>query len=432
MQQLLTDHLHAVYRAILAAVEQSVSGEILACDLVQVDRREFRFQSVAAAHFPNGPVRRLLLGCEERLAEHFAEMLPTPDGETSPITAGLAAFCRCVQSNLAASGMPWAGDQDFLVHDRDQFRVHCDGVRNFLFRVAVAEGRLDLVIDMAPRNLNCDWLDDAINRGGRTQVGTGEESIQQTAVVRRIMGHLAESGADVEVKLPCEGDVFELLQATFLANAFDPEGEKLVLTCARRTSLESAEDVPEQVTLVFILQDKLLQCSCPVLGHEHLWLDDDVALPTLELAYPAEVTYGQRRGAFRLEPPERVLGTVQRENRGDGVASLTAKEVPMRVMDISFTGAKLHLSSGAIISGFKGGTGVVCKIQLPESFGSVALRAIVRRLHINQDEAGRRGASLGVEFDEPDDSQGLAAVRRYIQDRHTSRLSTGSAELEIG
>jgi hypothetical protein len=144
------------------------------------------------------------------------------------------------------------------------------------------------------------------------------------------------------------------------------------------------------------------------------------------------VTYGQRRGAFRLEPPERVLGTVQRERLGDGPGALTAKQVPMRIMDISFTGAKLHLSSGAIISGFKGGTPVVCTIKLPDRFGRVTLRCIVRRLHISQDEGGRRGASLGVEFDEAADSEALATVRRYIQDRHTSRLSTGSAELEIG
>ena len=431
MQKLLTEHLHGICRAILAALDEAVTGEILACDLVQVDHREFRFQSVAAAHFPGGPVRRLLMGCEERLAGHFAENLPTLEGEASEISAGLAAFCQCVQSNLINSGLPWAGDQDFLVHDSDQFRVHCDGVRNFLFRVAVAEGRLDLVIDMAPRSLGCEWLNDEIAKGGRTQVGTDEEAINDPKVVHRIMGHLAELGADIEVKVPGDGDRLELLQATFLSRAFQPDGEKLILTCARRTSLETAEDIPDKVSLVFILQDKLLQCSCPVLGHDHVWLDDDIELPTLELGFPAEVTYGQRRGAFRLEPPEPIKGTVQRQSLG-GSVRLTAKRVPMRVVDISFTGAKLHLTSAAIISGFKGGSTVECDVDLPSGFGNITLRCIVRRLHIIQDDAGHRGASLGVEFDEPADSQALEAVRRYIQDRHTTRLSSGSAELEIG
>jgi len=429
MGKLLTDHLHAICRSVLDALTDVVPGEILACDLVQVDRREFRFQSVAAAHFPGGPVRRLLLGCEERLASHFAASLDGGHGAPG-VSEGLEAFCRRVQFSLADSGLPWVGDQDFLVHDSQQFRVLCDGARNFLFRAAVAEGRLDLVIDLAPRVLGCDWLTQALG-GGQTRVGSGEESINDPQVVRRIMSHLAESGADVEVKIPGEGDRLELLQATFLARNFSPDGERLSLTCARRTSLEDAADVPDRVELVFILQDKLLQCTCPVLSHDHAWLDDDIALPTLELGYPAAVSYGQRRGAFRLEPPERVGGTVRRIGP-DGDGSLVFKRIPLRVLDISYTGVKVLLGNNAIISGFKGGSPVEVVLELPPAFGSVALGAVVRRVHVNPEEPGSRGTTLGLEFTAPEDDVALGRVRRYIADRHHARLATGSAELEIG
>ncbi|HOX24472.1 MAG TPA: PilZ domain-containing protein [Candidatus Krumholzibacteria bacterium] len=433
MQKHLTENLHAICRAVLNALARAVPGELLACDLVQIDHREFHFQAVAAAHFPGGPVRRLLLGCEERLAEHFATALGAPAGTGSPdLRAGLEMFCRSVQFSLADSGLPWAGDQDFVVHDHEQFRVQCDGVRNFLFRAAVAEGRLDLIIDLAPRILGCEWLQDEIARGGRTQVGAGEASITERDVIRRIMCHLAEAGADVEIKVPGEGDRLELLQATFLSRAAEVDGERLSLTCARRTSLESADDIPEKVTLVFILQDKLLQCTCQVLDHGHVWLDDDIALPTLELAYPDAVTYGQRRGAFRLEPPERLTGTVRRVSEENSDAGLIFKRMAVRVKDVSFTGAKLHLGSNAIISGFKGGSLVECALSLPDPFGEVTLHAIVRRLHVDLDDPGRRGATLGVEFHEPEDSPALAALRRYIEDRHARRLSTGGVELKIG
>ncbi len=431
MAKLLTDHLHAICRSVLEAAIAAVPGEILACDLVQVDRREFRFQSVAAAHFPGGPVRRLLLGCEERLASHFATALAGDSDPANAVGDGLDAFCRRVQFALADSGLPWVGDQDFLVHDNNQFRVVCDGARNFLFRVAVAEGRLDLVIDLAPRLLSCDWLTQAIG-GGHVRVGRGEESITEDQVVRRIMQHLAESGADVEVKIPTEGDRLELLQATFLARNYQPDGERLSLTCARRTSLEDAADVPEKVELVFILQDKLLQCHCPVVAHDHVWLDDDIALPTLELAYPAAVTYGQRRGAFRLEPPERVQGTVQRDLDAQVQSTLVSRAIPMRVLDLSYTGVKVLLGNNAIISGFKGGSPVTVVIDLPAGFESVTLPAVVRRVHVNPEEPGSRGTTLGLEFSAPEDDRALAMVRRYIQDRHHARLATGGAELEIG
>jgi c-di-GMP-binding flagellar brake protein YcgR len=433
MEQPLSDHLHAICRALLTTLSETVSGEILACDLVQIDRREFHFQSVAAVHFPGGSVRRMLLGCEERLAEYLAGCLrPAGDEEAGdPVHDGLQGFCQRFQSRLSSSGMPWAGDQEFLVHDHQQFRVHCSGVRNFLFRVAVAEGRLDLVLDMAPHPLDCEWLSAELAGQGTTQVNTSASAITNEALVHRIMMHLAASGADVQVKLPSDGDRLEMLQATFLARDLDPEGDSLPLTCARRTSLERAEDVPDKVTIVFILQDKLLQCTCPVIDHDHSWLDDDISLPILRLGLPGSITFGQRRGAFRLEPPERVTGTVRRKVSDDAIIGVVGKRIPMQVCDISFTGAMLHIGSQAIISGFKGGAEVVCVIQLPQGFGEVSLEAVVRRLHVSHDDT-RRGASLGIEFIDDPESEALGVVRRYIQSRHASDLADGTAELTIG
>ena len=426
----LTENLQIACRAVLDALVDAVPGEILACDLVQVDQREFRFQSVAAAHFSGGPVRRLLLGCEERLAQHFAVSLAGDAGDSSSgdIAAGLAAFCRVVSANLLKSKLSWAGDQEFLVHDRDLFRVQCDGVRNFLFRVAVAEGRLDLVIDLASHLLGCEWLVEEISRRQQVKISAREESITDPQVIHRIMDHLAGSMADVQIKIRGEGDRLELLQATFLSRTDQDGGSRLALTCARRTSLENADDIPEMVTLVFILQDKLLQCSCRVVNHSRIPLDDDIALPTLELAYPSAVTYGQRRGAFRLEPPERVHGAIER--RGSDTQAF--KPVPVRILDISFTGARVLMATNTMISAFKGATPVLCTIDLPEGFGQARLQAVVRRLWLHQEGADRKGASLGIEFSEPDDSASLLAVRRYIKDRHAARLSRGSAKLKIG
>ncbi len=433
MEQSLSDHLHAICRALLTSLSEAVEGEILACDLVQIDRREFHFQSVAAAHFPGGPVRRMLLGCEERLAEYLSDRLEigADAAKGDAVHDGLNAFCQNLQVLLASSGLPWAGDQEFLVHDHQQFRVHCSGVRNFLFRVAVAEGRLDLVLDMAPHPLECAWLSAELQGGGATQVNTSASAITSEALVERIMAHLASSGADVQVKLPAEGDRLELLQATFLQGEHEPGSDTLPLTCARRTSLELAEDIPEKVTLVFILQDKLLQCSCPVLDHDQSWLDDDISLPILRLGMPGSVTYGQRRGAFRLEPPERVTGGVRRKVSEAAVLGVVSKRIPMQVCDISFTGAMLHIGSHALISGFKGGAEVVCMIQLPPGFGEVTLNAVVRRLHVTHDDS-HRGASLGVEFVDDPGCAALTTVRKYIQNRHSTGLSEGSAELTIG
>lgn len=433
MERVLNDNLRDICRGLLRSVADAVPGEILACDLVQIDRREFRFQSVAAAHFTDGPVRRLLLGCEERLAEHFAvaHTLDAVNTTGDPVHDGLKWFCQQLQTNLVGSGLVWADRQSFLVHDHEQFRVNCSGVRNFLFRVAVAEGRLDLVLDLAPRLTECDWLASEIARTGTTQTNASDDAITDPDLVCRIMAHLADSGADVQLKVPGEGDRLELLQATFLADHSDIEHGRLALTCARRTSLERAEDVPEKATLVFILQDKLLQCNCFVVDNEQVWLDDDITLPILQLGLPSAVTFGQRRGAFRLEPPEKLITTVQRVTANNDAFSAVRRRVPAVVCDLSFTGAMLQLGSQAIISSFKGGTTLECIIELPDDFGSVTLQAVVRRVHVSHDDL-RRGAMLGVEFVDSGDNDAMDTLRDYIQDRHTAGLSGGSAELEIG
>jgi len=433
METPLSDHLHSICRALLATLVEAVPGEILACDLVQIDRREFHFQSVAAAHFQDSPVRRLLLGCEERLAEYFAGSLAVDPAQATgvPVHDGLQAFCASLQVNLINHGLHWAAGQEFLVHDHEQFRVQCSGVRNFLFRIAVAEGRLDLILDLAPLLLECQWLTPELTRQGSTQVNAKADAITDQDLVRRIMHHLAASGADVQVKLPGDGERLELLQATFLARQFDPAGGSLPLTCARRTSLERAEDIPEKVTLVFILQDKLLQCNCPVLDHDHAWLDDDISLPILRLGLPSGVTFGQRRGAFRFEPPDTIKGTVRRDTGDDPVLGAASSPIPVRVLDLSFTGAMLRLGSQAMVSAFKGGAEVQCVLDLPEGFGRITLPAIVRRLHLSHDDLSK-GPTLGVEFLGDPEDLAQVTIRRYIQCCHASDLSSGSAELKIG
>jgi hypothetical protein len=417
----LTDHLHAVCRAVLDALSRAVPGEVLACDLVQVDRRDFPFQTVAAAHFPGGPVRRLVLGCEQRLVDHFAATL---GGD------GLGAFGDSVRGALADGGLPWAADQEFLVHDADRFRVRCEGVRNFLLRVAVAEGRLDLVIDLAPRAVGASWLRDELAGATRVRVGRADEAVGDPAMVRRIMGHLADGEADVEVRLDDQSAGADVRQGTFLSRAYRPDGERLVLTCARHDALDEGVAAPDEVTLVFVLQDRLLQCACPVLEMDRTWLDDDLYLQTLMLAYPDEVVCGQRRGAFRMAPPERLRGRVCRDTAGDVATGACAN---VRVEDLSLTGARLQLDGSAILSGFKGGARVRCTLLLPPGYGEVSVGASVRRLHVVRDDPTERGAMVGVEFTGDDeDAADLATLRRYVEDRCADRLAHGSVDLQIG
>ncbi len=414
---MFSEYLHHVCRAALDVLSPAVAGDFLACDLVQIDRKEFDFQAVAAAHYTQGPLRRLVVGCEQRLAASLAQKW-NPVSTVTPVS-GLQSFCERLQVRLGAeASFATLGGQTFLVHDSDQFRVFCDGARNFHFRVALAEGRLDLLLDMAPRNLGCTWLDTTLHAAAHDLTGGGTgEAVAEPAVVERIMVYLCESGADVQVKVTGIGGRLELMPATFIQGGLDRQNRALTLTCARRPGVLDEHETPAEVDLVFILQEKLLECTCPVIEQQPGVLDDDIALPVLRLGFPRGVAYGQRRGAFRMTPSTRITGTIQRMSAPEANLGLVRGRIPMEVEDISYTGVRLSLAANAILSGFKGGAPVECRFQLPSPTGPVTVTGLVRRLSMYSEGKLQRGANLGVEFDATigQTEEGLEAIRRYIR-----------------
>ncbi len=261
---MLAQYLHQICRAVLDVLAEAAGGEFLACDLVQIDRKEFSLQTVAAAHYPQGPLRRLILGCEERLAEHIAHTLARP-GETGVDDArgGLLLLCKRLEERLGATGLELASRQ-FLLHETDQFRVHCDGPRNFHLRVALAEGRLDLLMDLTPQDVGRAWFEDELGEQAATVVRGGENiAVTDPATVERIVLHLSGSGTDAQVKVPRAGGGFDLLPATFLGGGCEVDRRLLLLTCARRPGVMDDGVLPPQVALVFMLQDRLLEAICP-------------------------------------------------------------------------------------------------------------------------------------------------------------------------
>jgi c-di-GMP-binding flagellar brake protein YcgR len=414
---MLAQYLHQISRAALDVLAQASAGEFLACDLVQIDRKEFSLQTVAAAHYPQGPLQRLILGCEERLAEHLAQTLARP-GEPAVDDArgGLLLLCQRLEERLGTTGLDLASRQ-FLLHESERFRVRCDGPRNFHLRVALAEGRVDLLMNLTPQHISRAWFDDQLGDHATATVRSGEEvAVSDPAVVERIVQHLSHSGADAQVKVPRADGHFDLLPATFLGGGSDAERRLLLLTCARRPGVMDDGVLPPKVALVFILQDRLLEAVCQVVEQRSGTLDEDLALPTLAVAYPRRVTYGQRRSATRIEPARTIHGTIQRFAAATRNPDIGRRDIPITVQDISGTGVRLTLSAGTILSGFKAGAPVDCRLKLPESSELVRVTGIVRRLSLCNEGRARGTASLSVEFDAAlgGTEAGLDRIRTYL------------------
>jgi hypothetical protein len=420
---MLAQYLHQICRAVLDELAQAAGGEFLACDLMQIDRKEFSLQTVAAAHYPEGPLRRLILGCEERLAEHIARSLARP-GETAVDDArgGLLLLCKRLEERLGATGLDLASRQ-FLLHDTDRFRVHCDGPRNFHLRVAVAEGRLDLLMDLTPQATTRGWFDTELGDEVVALVRGGDDvAITDPETVERIVLHLSRTGTDAHLKVPRAGGLFDLVPATFLGGGCEPDRRQLLLTCARRPGVLDDVVVPAQVGLVFMLQDRLLEAVCPVVDQQPGTLDEDLALPMLIVGFPDQVTYGQRRNAIRVAPTRPIRGTLQRL-----ATDLGRRDIAVVVEDISATGVRLALSAGTILSGFKTGVPVDCRLNLPEAAEPVRVTGYVRRLSLSNENRSRTSASLSVEFDASlgGTDAGLDRIRDYLRQFEPALQTSG-------
>jgi hypothetical protein len=421
---MLTHYLHRLCRAVMDELAGAAAGAFLACDLVQIDRKEFEFQTVAATHYPSGPLRRMLIGCEERLARHLAG-----GGEAGGNQArvGLRQLCARVATRLSALDLGLA-PQPFLLHETDRFRVFCDGPRNFHLRVAVAEGRLDLILDLAPRQLDNAWFEaELATIAGLVPDSVTESALTDPEIIERIVTHLSGSGADVQVKVQIAPNRFELLPATFLAGGYDTVHRLFLLTCARRPGILDDEVVPPRIELVFFLREKLLEIQCPVLELHAGALDEDLALPSFVAGFPEQIRYGQRRGALRFPPPEPLTGSVQRLPQGAEDLGRVRRRVPVEVEDISDTGVRLTLSAGAILSSFKPGAAVECRLQLPHRHETTRVTGVIRRVNLTGDPRLRQSASLSLEFvaELGGTESGLRELRDYLAGCDPSSRSGG-------
>jgi len=431
MQQSFTDILQATCQAVSAAFARSRVARDNAGDLQQIGPRERQYDVVAAVHYGAGDLRRIILGCDRSLAQAFGPetVLPAAEApadlaeESDPARLGLGLFAANLQRALAPQLALADRAQGFLLHDSSIFRVRAQGARNFLLRAPTAAGNLHVLVDLEPRAVRRNPFTGTGLRSGSTIVDTESDmGIVDPEMIAKIMAHLAQNEADVELKVSVSRDRVGLLPATVLAGDLDAADHSLVITAAGLGGRLSEWIAGAEIEIVFIVQDKLLQCVCRVEELTRSDLDDSITLPLLRLGFPDRVTYGQRRGAFRIVPHDLLQGTIRRrsvagENSG-------GQDFPIRIVDVSFTGIQVIMTSNTLLSGFKWGTPVTGRIELPLPYDAITVPGTVRRLTLLPDKAGRKAVSLGIEF-EDDGSQDpdvLSTLRAFVQDHQRKNL----------
>jgi len=429
-----TETLLAACEAVETALARANIERTEAPSITQIAPQEHRYEVVAAAHYTGTDMRRVILACDRELAELLGDRAGTPDGTASAVDAGstgLTWLGTMIREELVATLGSEHHDQPFIYHEAGRFRIRITGARNFLLRLPTAAGDLRVIVDLQPRSTRGSLFGSELGIGpGIIVEHKSQMGIEDKEVIDRIIKHLAHFEADIEIKVAVDRDHFRLLPATVLEAGFDREQGRFAVT-ATGLDLDQNDSWPSnEVDIIFFVQQKLLQASCSVIDLARGHLNENLHLPLLQLRCPELVSYGQRRGAFRIVPPGRLLGKIRRVVGEGGLDLEPAGEIAFRVQDVSYTGVRVDISVNTILSGMKWGAPVSCAIALPAPYRPVTVRGIVRSLIFN-DATSSRGVSVGIEFlsDDATDTRGLKMLRRYIENHHRNNLK-GGIELE--
>lgn len=395
---MLVQTLQRLLRAVTAAVEGATGAPAQVGKVLHEEGRGLDLPLVAAAHYAAGPVRRLVVACEPGLAAAMAARRPDPELPSSrgrDPARGLTLLGGDLQTALAAELGAGMGTERFLVHDPAGFRPAAMGPRSFRVEWRVPDGRLELLADL-----------DARGRPGRpVPEGEAGQDGAESAVPavagtidaaerRRLLSELARVGADVQVHFRAPDGETAQRQGTILGAARPPAAPGLLMTCTCLADPAGTPDRGEGLTVVFELEGRLLQFESPLLGIRALRLPAGSTLPLLHLGVPERLVPGQRRRSRRVRPDTRIEGSIRSLRPG-----FPPHGIPCVVRDLSHGGVRLALTAPGILSAFRWGSPVSCRLELPGTERPLELVGRIRRVDLSRSGVDLRDAELGVEFD---------------------------------
>jgi c-di-GMP-binding flagellar brake protein YcgR len=426
---MLIETMRATVRAALQAVESSCGWHLRVEQITQIPERDFPFELTAAAHYPVGPLRRLIVGCDRELALHVSKRNLGEKGQAEAEAMALPGFQLLCETMRAGLGEELASQeaQSLLVQDPEQYRAPAGRTRNFYVYLPTPAGDLHLVLDLSRRqHENLHNFRGVDNYRGQPRgliiepAGRGIEAPEQIA---RILAGVRQREETVMIRLEEEGMDARLHHATVLDVAPEGKGGALALTSPCLLSSDYTFARGRKLTVVLLYEDGVLQFQSPIATVSHLEVDAGMHLPVLTVQAPTCLEPGQRREAFRIVPPIRLLGQIRSLNAA-GSKKAQSRALSIAVLDLSSTGARVALAENTLLSSFRWGCEVVCSLRLPDAYGVAEVKGVVQRILLYPDQKRQRKAHLGIEFVKGDEDfdRGLDKVCRYVADQQREAL----------
>jgi hypothetical protein len=164
-------------------------------------------------------------------------------------------------------------------------------------------------------------------------------------------------------------------------------------------------------------QNQLWEFHTKVSGTSYLTLAEGARLPVISLDPPQQIVPGQRRRAARVVPSPKIKGWIRCvDNRGKAHREGAGRTIPIIVDDLSTCGARITTKKDVVISQFKWGANITCRLELPAPLGAVQVKGTIQHLILSHEKKSSPTVHLGIEFhqDERSRSIGLVKIREYL------------------
>ena len=395
----------------------------------QVSQGQITFPGMAKVSFQGGTLQSVRLGGDSMLCGHLAELV-----DDSQFKSGI--------ENLAGRFMAQAVEEMEGRYPRGQMEdlevgprtVYTRGLRSFGLKFRTSIGQLFILAEV-PSRLELE------QSKGREFLGSmistylprdwmSRELLTTKSVVDSFLVFLRKVEGDVHIEVPIDEGLVETRAGLLLEQTSFEDKRALRVNLNLAHGASSLVEVGATVSCFVGMPDRSLEMDLEYLGAEDYPVTGGAHLQTALFALPDQLRITQRRRAFRIDLLSSVPVEVETidedftttlwfgdEELGTGVTG--------RLIDLSFSGARISGENNELCSIFPEGTRIRCRLFFPDEPKPLQILGVVRRASSKLVDRDSYKDELGVEFlISPDiDRNSMDIIRQYVLKEQRSLLA---------
>lgn len=400
---MIIETLTNLIRAGTDALQTTCGLTVTQAHVSLVQQGSLTFPSIGELRIRNGTLQTVHVGCDTVLVGQLAGRViggGSRSGVEELAERVLASLLEDMEGRRPRGSVENLAVAPATLYTRGQrtFGIRLETHAGRLFMLAEVPSKVELeeaknsdfIASMSATYLPREW-----NRRERLDSG---------GVIDNFLVFARKVEADLYLEVPGAGGAAGLRGGVLLGTGV-LAGQRALKVCADLKDADLlAPSRGDTVRATMGLSDRSFAFDLAYLGEAEHALCLGATLPCAWFSVPELVTLGQRRSAFRLPMVspvaieiECVGGRVFHSPWGDQEPE-AARLVPGRVMDLSFSGARVVMPVSADDPGLEPGAQIRCRLHLPGDEAPVEASALIRRVTLSLADRNEWQRELGLEF----------------------------------